>query len=136
MWALRKRPEQLKKADNALLKRLFEYSPLLKEAYHYQHQLTKLFNANITRQVAARRMRRWVNRVQNSGITCFDKFIKTLNKHWRMILTYFNDRVTSGFVEGLNNKIKVIKRRCYGIFNTEKLYQRIFLDLEGYNLYA
>jgi len=136
MWALRKRPERLKKEDNALLKRLFGYSPLLKQAYHYQHQLTKLFDANIPRQVAARRMRRWVNRVKNSGITCFDKFIKTLNKHWPIILNYFNDRVTSGFVEGLNNKIKVIKRRCYGIFNIEKLYQRIFLDLEGYNLYA
>lgn len=136
MWALRKRPGQLKKEDHALLKRLFEYSPLLKEAYHYQHQLTKCFDANITPQVAARRLRRWVNRVQSSTLTCFDKFIKTLNKHWRIILTYFNDRITSGFVEGLNNKIKVIKRRCYGIFNTEKLYQRIFLDLEGYHLYA
>ncbi|NOY72106.1 MAG: transposase [Gammaproteobacteria bacterium] len=57
-------------------------------------------------------------------------------KHWPIILNYFNDRVTSGFVEGLNNKIKVIKRRCDGIFNTEKRYQRIFLDLEGYSLYA
>jgi len=81
-------------------------------------------------------MRRWVNRVKNGGIICFDKFIKTLNKHWPIIFNYFNDRITSGFVEGLNNKTKVIKRRSYGIFNIEKRYQRIFLDLEGYNLYA
>jgi len=93
MWALRKRPSQLKKADSALLKRLFAYSSLLKEAF------TKLFDANITRQVASRRMRRWVKRVQNSGITCFDILIKTLNKHWPIILNYFNDRITSGFVD-------------------------------------
>ncbi len=36
-------------------------------------------------------------KLKKSEITCFDKFIKTLNKHWRIILNYFNDRVTSGF---------------------------------------
>jgi transposase len=45
-------------------------------------------------------------------------------------------RDSSGFVEGFNNKIKVLKRRCYGIFNIQHLFQRIFLDLEGYRLYA
>ncbi|NOY72105.1 MAG: transposase [Gammaproteobacteria bacterium] len=85
MWALRKRPSQLKKEDNALLKRLFEHSPLLKEAYQYPYQLTKLFDVNITRQVAARRMRRWVNRVQSCGLTCFDKFIKTLANYSQLL---------------------------------------------------
>ena len=42
----------------------------------------------------------------------------------------------SGFVEGLNNKIKVLKRRCYGLFNTESLFQRLFLDLQGGVIYA
>jgi len=49
------------------------------------------------------------------------------------ILNYFNDRYTSGFVEGLNNKIKVIKRRCYGILDIGHWFQRIYLDLEGYS---
>jgi len=47
------------------------------------------------------------------------------------ITNYFVDRNNSGFVEGLNNKIKVLKRRCYGIFNLRHLFQRIYLDLEG-----
>ncbi|MFT4694091.1 MAG: transposase [Francisella sp.] len=33
---------------------------------------------------------------------------------------------TSGFVEGFNNKIKVIKRRCYGIFDEKSLFRRVF----------
>ena len=57
---------------------------------------------------------------------------QTLDKFKDEILNYFTDRQTSGFVEGLNNKIKVIKRRCYGIINIKHLYQRIYLDLEGY----
>jgi transposase len=42
----------------------------------------------------------------------------------------------SGFVEGFNNKIKVLKRRCDGIFNRQHLFQRISLDMEGYRLFA
>ena len=33
--------------------------------------------------------------------------------------------------EGLNNKIKVIKRRCYGIYNLGRLFQHIWLDVQG-----
>jgi len=40
---------------------------------------------------------------------------------------YFLDRLTSGFVEGLNNKIKVIKRRCYGLKNIGHLFQHLYL---------
>jgi transposase len=45
-------------------------------------------------------------------------------------------RASSGFVEGLNNKIKVIKRRCYGIKKVGTLFQRLWLDLRGYALFA
>ena len=38
--------------------------------------------------------------------------------------------------EGLNNKIKVIKRRCYGVFDIDRLFQRISLDLSGYAQFA
>jgi transposase len=41
------------------------------------------------------------------------------------------DRLTSGFVEGLNNKIKTVKRRCYGIKKVSTLFQRLWLDLQG-----
>ncbi|RKZ89531.1 MAG: hypothetical protein DRR19_11450 [Candidatus Parabeggiatoa sp. nov. 1] len=49
------------------------------------------------------------------------------------MLNDFDDRHTVKFVEGLNNKIKVIKRRCYGILNIDHWFQRIYLDLEGYS---
>jgi hypothetical protein len=45
-------------------------------------------------------------------------------------------RDSSGFVEGLNNKVKVLKRRCYGLRNLDHFFQRLFLDLEGYRLFA
>ncbi|MCP4169098.1 MAG: transposase, partial [Chloroflexi bacterium] len=49
---------------------------------------------------------------------------------------YFTSRLSSGFVEGLNNKIKTMKRRSYGILRTETWFQRLYLDLGGYRLFA
>ena len=65
-----------------------------------------------------------------------DSFIKMLLNWLEEISNYFIHRDTSGFVEGFNNKIKVLKRRCYGIFNIHHLFYRIYLDLEGYRIFA
>jgi transposase len=138
MWALRKKEEDLTEEEKIVLLILFTYSPALKQAYDFQNSLTEIFNKNINKQEASNLIKRWIKEISKSTLTCFDKFIATLNKNWNDILNYFyrKQRKNSGFVEGLNNKIKVIKRRCYGIFNLEKLFQRIFLDLEGYEKFA
>lgn len=138
MWALRKKEEDLTSYEKEVLETLFKYSPMLKQAYQFQNELTEIFNKDITKQKASKLIKNWIVKVTNSELSCFDKFISTLNKYWNDILNYFHrkQRKNSGFVEGLNNKIKVIKRRCYGIFKIENLFQRIFLDLEGYAMYA
>jgi transposase len=59
----------------------------------------------------------WIKDVQALGLSCFDSFVGTLQKWMDEISNYFIQRQSSGFVEGLNNKIKVIKRRCYGIYD-------------------
>jgi transposase len=57
-----------------------------------------------------------VQLVEESGLAFFNNFVKTLKKWGTQIINYFRRRETSGFVEGFNNKVKVLKRRCYGIF--------------------
>lgn len=59
----------------------------------------------------------------------------TLEKYKAGIANYFNNRNNSGFVEGVNNKIKVAKRICYGFFKVESIFQRLFLDLYGCNAF-
>ena len=81
-------------------------------------------------------MNRWVTSIEKSGLQLFNSFVTTLNKYKAYIGNYFKSRKNSGFVEGLNNKIKVFKRRCYGLCKTESLFQRIFLDLQGLRIYA
>jgi transposase len=136
MWSLRKKEEDLTEDDKIALEQLFQYSPLLKQAYLYRDQLTAIFDQQVTRAQAKHLLNAWMGRITRSDIRCFDAFIKTLMARKDEITNYFVGRHNSGFVEGLNNKIKVIKRRCYGILNPEHLFQRIHLDLVGYKLYA
>jgi transposase len=138
MWALRKNEETLTNQDKDVLSSLFEHSPSLKEAYNFQKSLTDIFNQNISKGEASELIKQWIKTVESSELICFDKFIGTLNKNWDEILNYFyhRQRKNSGFVEGLNNKIKVIKRRCYGIFDINRLFQRISLDLNGYGRFC
>jgi len=133
MWALRRSLKNRTEGDVRLLRRLFKHSPLLEVAYYASGILTDLFNRAASKRSARYRIRRWIGLVKGSGLHCFDSFLKTLDKWMEEILNYFVDRQTSGFVEGLNNRIKVIKRRCYGIFNPGHLFQRIFLDLGNHH---
>ncbi len=136
MWALRKKLEKLTRKDQEILTHLFKKSPLLKIGYDFQTELTKIFDSSISRAEAVKQIKSWIERVQTSEVREFDSFVQVLETMWEEILNYFNHRQNSGFVEGLNNKIKTLKRRCYGIFNLKHLYQHIYLDLNGYEVFA
>lgn len=136
MWAFRKQSDELTSEERRVLRKLFQHAPQLKQAYELREQLTAIFDQDLSKAQGQKKIRTWMQRVRQSGLKCFDKFLKTLECWWQEITNYFADRANSGFVEGLNNKLKVLKRRCYGIFNREHLFQRIYLDLEGYRLFA
>lgn len=134
MWILRKSSSEITSDEKKILKRLFKHSQKLKIAYKLMNNLTAIYNSTISKGQAKRKIKGWIRQVKNKGATCFNHFLNTLEINMEEITNYFINRNSSGFVEGLNNKIKVIKRRCYGITNISHLFQRIFLDLEGYNI--
>jgi len=136
MWILRKRPSDLMFEEQEKLNKLFEHSPLLKKAYALKNDLTALLDSDLDRRHGKQKLTGWMNRVKKSSVRCFDTFLNTLETYKDEVANYFMDRLNSGFVEGLNNKIKVIKRRCYGLKNVGHLFQHLYLDLCGYALYA
>jgi transposase len=136
MWPFRKTPADLEADEHALLQRLFTYSPDLHRAYTYREQLTTIFAQDLSKEEAKHEIKKWRRRVKASGVKCYQSFFTTLDNWLEEITNYFLQRHNSGFVEGLNNKIKVLKRRCYGIFNLAHLFQRLYLDLEGYRVFA
>ncbi|NIW10614.1 MAG: ISL3 family transposase, partial [Gammaproteobacteria bacterium] len=136
MWPFRKNQADLNPSEADLLDRLFQYSPSLKLAYDFREELTAHFEQELTKAQAIKAINQWRQDVERSQLTCFDPFLTTLDTYLDEITNYFLHRDSSGFVEGLNNKLKVLKRRCYGLLNLDHLFQRLFLDLEGYALFA
>lgn len=136
MRAFRKRGQDLTPEERKTLYRFFRHAPSAKQAHELRKRLTAIFDSPLTKSQAQTQIQRWVKKVQASGLHCFDQFVLLWNAWKDEITNYFAERQNSGFVEGFNNKVKVLKHRCYGIFNLAHLFQRIYLDLVGYRLFA
>lgn len=133
---LRKQKDYFTDDERRILEPLFKLAPNLALAYQLSHELSSIFNSHITPQHAKKLMTKWIESVTASKIKCFNTFIATLTKHMDIITNYFDGRNSSGFVEGFNNKVKVLKRRCYGLSNITRLFQRIILDTLGLERFA
>jgi transposase len=131
-WLLRHNHANLNDDDKVRLRRLFQYSPLLHQAYTLREELTAIFNMDLALAEGRCRLEKWAAKVKRSTLTCFDTFLKTLRNHLAEIANYFDRRASSGFVEGTNNKLKTITRRSYGLKRVDSLFRRLWLDLSGY----
>ena len=58
-----------------------------------------------------------------------EKFFCTYEQWQEQILNYFDAGQTSGVVEGINNKARVVTKRAYGIKSADTLWTRLLLDL-------
>src|SRR5215216_2352452 len=129
LWPFRKRSDALDPAEQERLETLLACSPPLRQAYILREQLTAIFDTARSKADGLRRLRLWRRRVEKSHLSCFDPFLKLLDTWLDLVANYFISHHTSSFVEGLNNKLKVLKRRCYGLRNVSRLFQRLTLDL-------
>jgi transposase len=109
---------------------------VLRQAHRLREKLTRIFDREHTKKPGRRAIRRWMAEVRASGLSCFDKFLGTLENWMDEITNYFISRLASGWVEGLNNQIKVLKRRCYGLTNILNFFRRLWLDLHGFAAFA
>jgi transposase len=135
-YAFRKNTAALNKEERKILRSFLEHSPLAKHAHAFRERLTASFDMDLSKRQGQAKIRRWQHQILASGLKCFDSFLKLLRLWWEEITNFFIQRENSGFVEGFNNKVKVLKRRGYSIFNLQHLFQRMFLDLQGYRLFA
>jgi transposase len=80
MWMLRRHRDDLTNEELEILELLFDCSPSLRQAYQLREKLTRIFEANHTKESARRALRAWINQVKGSGLTCFNKFLGTLGE--------------------------------------------------------
>ncbi len=133
MWPFRHHPKDLNDDDKSRLEDLFDLEPALEQCYQLREDLYQIFELNdISKEEAKEKIQQWckdAQKYETKGFNPFTSFIETYRKYEDNILNYFTHRISSGPVEGLNNKIKVIKRRGFGFRNIVNFAKRLFLDI-------
>ncbi len=95
----------------------------LKEKFHSIFEIKKH-----NYETAKILLENWIEDVILSGIKPLIHFAKTLKSWFCEILNYFHERLSNGVAEGINNKIKEIKRKAYGFTNIDSFRRRIMIS--------
>lgn len=108
------------------LKLLLQANKKLHTAYLLKESFGQLWDYN-TEGWARRFFENWKAQLKWQRLKPFEKFAGLVERHWDGIAAYCEpeNKVALGFVEGLNNKIRVIQRRAYGLRDEEYLRLKV-----------
>jgi transposase len=125
-WLLLKRPENLDPKHNepARLQEALELNQPLATAYYLKEQLGEVWEQE-DEDEARIFLLDWIAQAECSGIRMLINFAKTLRAHAWGILAYYDHPISTGPLEGTNNKIKTMKRQAYGFRDQEFLKLKI-----------
>jgi transposase len=118
--------ENLTSSGRASLKLLFKANKRLNKAYLLKEAFGQLWTYN--REGWARRFfENWRDALKWQRLPSFEKFAAMIDRHWDGIAAYCKpeNKVSLGFVESFNNKVRVIQRRAYGIRDEEYLRLKV-----------
>ncbi len=122
-YPLLKNQENLTHTQQEKLDQVYETCPTLRMAHRLKECLRHIFEYPSTKEKAIQRLQKWSHIAEGEHL--FPKFRKTLSNWMDKIANYFQHRTTSAMVEGINNKIKLIKRRAFGFRNFHNFRLRV-----------
>ncbi len=128
MWAFRRDPEGLRAEERQALEGLFEKVPKLKVLYRVRRRFQEIFDTARDRITAARWLRQLRRETERLGLD-LGPFFAPYERWKTAILNDFDAHQTSGAVEGINNKARVITKGAYGVKSADTLWKRLILDL-------
>jgi len=119
-WLLLTAREKLaKKKDKvARLETALALNEPLATVYYMKEDLRQLWSWD-DKCTASWHMDSWIAMARESGIGMLKKFANTLQRHRDGVLAYYNYKISTGPLEGTNNKIKTMKRQAYGFRDME-----------------
>ena len=125
-WLLLKNPDNLdsnRDEQQRLGKALALNEPLAK-AYYLKEDLRRFWDQP-DQAAGIAFLLDWIERAQASDVRMLERFAQTLIDHWGGLIAYFNHPITTGPLEGLNNKIKTLKRQACGFRDMDFFKLRI-----------
>lgn len=111
--------EKLELAD------LLKDSACLGIAYELKEELRDIYETSSTIKIGFKRLKSWLN----SARIIFGKAVHSIENHLVEISHYFVSKTTSGVMEGINNRIKLIIRQSYGFKSFESLREKLLACL-------
>jgi transposase len=124
-WLLVNNRNQLTPEHETRLQQVLAASPQLRTVYLLKEEFRTICEKSQDRRQAERFLRAWLWKAEHIADRFLLKFVNTLRNWWHEILNYFEDRVTNGFVEGINRAIRAIINRACGYRNFENFQLQI-----------
>jgi transposase len=114
-WLLLKNPENLddSKGERRRLEEALQLNGALATAYYLKEDLRQFWEQS-DRSAADRFLTHWIRKADASGIRMLKDFAKTLAVHRRGLLAWYTYPISTGPLEGTNNKIRALTRQAYG----------------------
>jgi transposase len=125
-WLLLKRHKHLDPSRNEpqRLQKALRLNTPLAIAYYLKDELNEIWEQD-DQETAQALMMDWILYAESTDIPMLHKFAKTLRLHALGILAYYDYPISTGPLEGTNNKIKTMKRQAYGFRDPEFLKLKI-----------
>lgn len=117
--------EKLDPKKQSSLKTLFEINTPLLTAHAMKEQI-RLFWTKSSIEEGCRFLGWWIIDALETGVDELAKAGRTLLRHWQGLTNYFKHKITNGKTEGINNKIKTMKRQAYGFRDMEYFKLRLY----------
>jgi transposase len=129
-WLLLRNPDHLKDHQQVRLDEVLAANQSLMTVYVMKAQLKALWTAT-TAWAWRRAWKQWMSHAEQSQIPALIQFARRLRGYWRGILSRVRWPMHTGQLEGINNKIKVIKRMAYGYRDSEYFFKKIKAAFPG-----
>ena len=126
-WLLLMNPENLKEDRNERerLELALSLNQPLATAYYLKEDLRQFWEQS-SRTATVWFLRDWCVRARASGIRFLQKFANTLEGHRSGLLAWYDYRISTGPLEGVNNKLKTLPRQAYGFRDQDYFRLKLF----------
>lgn len=129
-WLLLRNEGSLKEHEQVRLQEVLQANTSLMTVYVLRQSLKSLWSAPDGWEFR-RRWKQWLAHCEQSQIPCLQRFASRLRKYWPGILARVRWPMHTGQLEGINNRIKVIKRMAYGYRDNDYFFLKIKAAFPG-----
>lgn len=120
-YLLLKNGSDLKPDEQIKLEQVLNNSICLRFAYELKEELRDIYETSKNVKSGQRRLKKWLSTAQ----LFYGNAVSMIRNHFQGICNYFISRSTSGVMEGINTRIKLIMRQGYGFSNFDNFRNRL-----------